>query len=344
MEPKRERLREAEDRLAASKASLKKCQDRVKELTNRLNQLLQRYTAAENEKAEIEERARKTEEKLELAERLVNGLADENVRWAESIDQLQQRDKTFVGDVLIAAAFLSYVGAFTRNYREMLVNEKWIPDLQSREIPMTEDIDVLYGVLTDEAEVAQWNNESLPADRVSTENGSIVCNCKRWPLLIDPQLQGIKWIKHKESKNNLQIVQLSQRKYLDVIENAIFNGFPVIIENIHETIDSILEPLLTRSFTRRGRTDYIKLGDKEIEYHPNFRLYLQTKLSNPHYRPEIVAQTTVCIYHSEILESVCVFFFLRISGLVFRLYVSLLRAKVWRINCWPLLSTRSDLS
>ena len=28
-------------------------------------------------------------------------------------------------------------------------------------------------------------------------------------------------------------------------------------------------------------------------YHDQFRLYLQTKLGNPHYKPEIAAQTTL---------------------------------------------------
>lgn len=35
------------------------------------------------------------------------------------------------------------------------------------------------------------------------------------------------------------------------------------------------------------------IGETEVEYDPNFRLYLQTKLSNPHYKPEIAAQTTL---------------------------------------------------
>lgn len=35
------------------------------------------------------------------------------------------------------------------------------------------------------------------------------------------------------------------------------------------------------------------IGDTEVEYDSNFRLYLQTKLSNPHYKPEIAAQTTL---------------------------------------------------
>jgi dynein heavy chain len=37
----------------------------------------------------------------------------------------------------------------------------------------------------------------------------------------------------------------------------------------------------------------IKLGDKEIEYNPEFRFYITTKLSNPHYTPEISTKTTI---------------------------------------------------
>lgn len=37
----------------------------------------------------------------------------------------------------------------------------------------------------------------------------------------------------------------------------------------------------------------IKVGDKECFFHPAFRLILHTKLANPHYKPEIQAQTTL---------------------------------------------------
>lgn len=38
---------------------------------------------------------------------------------------------------------------------------------------------------------------------------------------------------------------------------------------------------------------FIKIGDKEIEYHPSFRLILHTKCFNPHYKPETQAQCTL---------------------------------------------------
>lgn len=38
---------------------------------------------------------------------------------------------------------------------------------------------------------------------------------------------------------------------------------------------------------------YVKIGDKECEYHPKFKLILHTKLANPHYQPEMQAQCTL---------------------------------------------------
>lgn len=50
---------------------------------------------------------------------------------------------------------------------------------------MSPDINPLI-ILTDEATVAEWNNQKLPSDKVSTENGAILSNSERYPLMIDP--------------------------------------------------------------------------------------------------------------------------------------------------------------
>lgn len=102
--------------------------------------------------------------------------------------------------------------------------------------------------------------------------------------------QGIKWIRNTYGSKLISI-QLIQKCYLETLEKSISTGETVIIEHIEETIDTVLEPLLNRALIKRGR--YIKIGNKEIEFNPNFRLILQTKLANPHYKPELQAQMTL---------------------------------------------------
>ena len=46
-------------------------------------------------------------------------------------------------------------------------------------------------------------------------------------------------------------------------------------------------------FTSPGGALIIRLGDKEVEYNPDFRFYITTKMSNPHYTPETSTKTTI---------------------------------------------------
>ena len=168
----------------------------------------------------------------------------------------------------------------------------WILDLEQRKIPLTRGVDPL-SMLTNDGNTAKMISEGLPADRISIENGSIITNCKRWPLLIDPQTQGIKWLRQMEQANGLQVFQLNQKGWQRKVEQAITNGQVIIIENISEDIDATLDPVLSRAIYKKGRNLFIKFGGEDVEYDPKFQLYLQTKLSNPHYKPEIAAQCTL---------------------------------------------------
>ena len=291
VEPKRRALAAANAELKAAQDKLATIKAKIKQLDENLGELTAQFEKATTEKLKCQREAESTALTISLANRLVNGLASENVRWADSVKGFKKAEETIPGDVLLITAFVSYVGCFGRRYRQELLETKWLAYLkaQANPIPITEDLDPL-SLLTDDATIAGWQNEGLPSDRMSTENATILTNCERWPLMIDPQLQGIKWIKNREG-SELRIVRLGQRGYLDTIERAVSNGECVLIENIGESVDPVLDPLLGRNTIKKGR--YIKIGDKEVEYSKNFRLILHTKLANPHYKPEMQAQTTL---------------------------------------------------
>lgn len=113
------------------------------------------------------------------------------------------------------------------------------------------------------------------------------------PPLAPPLEQGISWLKQKESSRNLQILRLGHKDMLRKLQEAMERGFSVIIENIGENIDPVVLPVVSRAFIRRANRNIILLGDDEVEQHPDFRLFLHTKLSNPHFPPEIQAETTM---------------------------------------------------
>merc|ERR1719502_2012700 len=111
--------------------------------------------------------------------------------------------------------------------------------------------------------------------------------------MIDPQLQGVKWIRQRIGED-LTIVQFTMNQWLSKVIFCIQMGGQLLIEAVGSEIDAILEPLLSRAVIKRGRTaTIIKIGGEEIDYDPKFQLYLQCKLPNPHYRPEIAAQCTI---------------------------------------------------
>lgn len=65
-------------------------------------------------------------------------------------------------------------------------------------------------------------------------------------------MQGIKWIKQRFGEG-LKVIRLGQKGYLDVIENAITQGTIVLVENIEETVDPVLDPLLGRNLIKKGK-------------------------------------------------------------------------------------------
>lgn len=57
--------------------------------------------------------------------------------------------------------------------------------MKKKNIPITNDLD-LVNFLVDDATIGEWNIQGLPKDELSIQNGIMVTNSTRYPLLIDP--------------------------------------------------------------------------------------------------------------------------------------------------------------
>ena len=143
----------------------------------------------------------------------------------------------------------------------------------------------------------------LPSDSVSISNGIIVKYGTRKPLMIDPQQQATRWIKTMFTEENLailkdagqlKITRMGAKDMIKIMELCIKNGYQLLIEDMGEQIEPAFEPvLLNQTFKSPHGREQINFADQIIDYDPRFKLYMTTKMPNPHYLPEMFIRVTV---------------------------------------------------
>lgn len=148
----------------------------VAELNAKVAELEGQFNAAVEDKEAAIHESERCQLKLQLANRLINALASEGAdclqqqdaqstcitislalpdarcnqmslhttlgageRWARTVESLRQNYVVLTGDMLLAAAFVSYAGPFTARFRAGMIKE-WIKFLAERGIPMTPGI------------------------------------------------------------------------------------------------------------------------------------------------------------------------------------------------------------
>uniref|UniRef100_A0A670IKK4 Dynein axonemal heavy chain 1 n=1 Tax=Podarcis muralis TaxID=64176 RepID=A0A670IKK4_PODMU len=276
VEPKRQALREAEEDLQATQKILDEAKERLREVEDGIANLQAKYQGTLATKEELEMKCDQCEQRLGRADKLINGLADERIRWQETVQNLDYMINNIAGDVLASAGFIAYMGPFTVSRKNILFSR--IPD---------------QCTLGDPVKIRSWQIAGLPNDTLSVENGMITQFSQRWTLFIDPQGQANKWIKNLERDSGLDTSKLSDRDFLRSLENAIRFGKPFLLENVGEELDPALEPVLLKQTYKQQGSTVLKLGDTIIPYHEDFKMYITTNLPNPHYTPELSTKLTL---------------------------------------------------
>ncbi|KAJ1617774.1 dynein heavy chain and region D6 of dynein motor-domain-containing protein [Pavlovales sp. CCMP2436] len=293
--PKRQAVANAEKSLRQAQKDLAKIKKDVIELEELLRDLGDKYETGTAEEQELTAKAETMERQLIAASKLISGLGSERERWTKDISALQQKRVMLIGDCLLAAAFLSYTGAFNFDFRRTLMVDTWEKDLREKQVPVTNNYRI-ETLLTSEVETAKWASEGLPPDELSIQNGILTTRASRYPLCIDPQQQAVTWIKKREAKSNLKVCTFTDADFLKHLEIAVNLGFAFLFEGVDEYIDPIIDPVLEKNIVKRANSRTVKIGDKDVEWDDSFNLYLTSKLSNPHYGPETFGKAMIINY------------------------------------------------
>lgn len=296
VEPKKKLLAEAQVSLDATMQVLRRAQHTLKEAEDKIASLEASFNEANAKKEQLVFDVEQCRARLDRAVKLMGGLGGERTRWTKSCADLTISYENLVGDALVSAGSISYLGVFTPDFRHRIV-KSWQDQLLTLGMPHTHGCN-LRNTLSDPVAIRQWTICGLPQDAHSVENGIIMSKGRRYPLLIDPQGQANRYIKNmgKDTSmcpNDIDVIKLSDKNFLRTLENGVRFGRWVLLENINESLDAALEPLLLQQKFKQGGTEMIKIGDSTIPWNDSFRFFMTTKLTNPHYAPEVCVKVSL---------------------------------------------------
>ncbi|KAE9216083.1 Dynein heavy chain 6, axonemal [Phytophthora fragariae] len=122
--PKKENLKAAEQRLEEEQRQLDVKQSGLNAVLKKVADLKRTLEEAQQKKIDLEKQSQKTQAQLVRAERLIDSLGEEQGRWKECAENLAKDMINLVGDMILSAGCIAYLGPFTSEYRHEL-QAKW---------------------------------------------------------------------------------------------------------------------------------------------------------------------------------------------------------------------------
>ncbi|ETO18471.1 dynein heavy chain [Reticulomyxa filosa] len=273
-------------------AVLAKKKEALQKICDYLNSLRSQFDEAMAKKNDLQNQVTLCGQRLERAQKLINGLGGEHQFWQSKSNKFAQDIQTLLGDIILSSGVIAYLGVYTTSYRNDITQE-WSKYLNEKlNIACAKNFS-LIDVLGDKILTRDWILNKLPKDEFSISNAIIFTKSIRYPLFIDPQGQSNRWIKNMERKNDLQCVKMEDQHCARVLQNSIQFGMrnKININNLFICLFIYLHFVskmsLTLELTVIGNRKVIKLGEQAIDFNERFQLYLTTKLASPHYTPSV---------------------------------------------------------
>ena len=179
-----------------------------------------------------------------------------------------------IGDVLLSSAFLTYIGFFDHQQRIMLINQ-WKDAISDKMIKYSDDL-ALTEFLSRPQDRVLWKQEELPDDSLCIENAIILQNYNRYPLIIDPSDQALKYIMNHFKGRKIQKTSFADSEFLARISEGLQYGVPVLVQDV-EKIDPIMNSVLNKEVQKVGGRLVIQVGDKEIACNGELTLFMLTR-------------------------------------------------------------------
>ena len=295
LKPLQAELDEATEQLEGAQKRLREYEEKLEELDTEVLELQSNFKQLTRDAEELKIRVQDKEETLQKAEKLIGQLSGERERWQVESKSLTSVMESLPMRILLAAAFLTYLGATTEDIRKRCVEDwaSWLyqeddasEEKEGKEAKESDRLAFdLKALLSSESTMLSWKADGLPGDDLSMENAIIILQgpSRRCPFIVDPASAATEWLKQSFANDDsrpAEIVAQQDPRFINKVELAVRFGKTLIVTEC-DRVEPMLIPLIRKDLKREGPRFVVSIGDKEIDYNENFRLFLVTRNANP---------------------------------------------------------------
>ncbi|KAG5475409.1 hypothetical protein LSCM1_03523 [Leishmania martiniquensis] len=284
--PLTQQLEELEANQRDGAAKLDHLQRRLKKIDSKVKDLREGFSEKCKEAERLRGKLRAAEDELAKATDLLDRLGVEKDRWATEAAAIREANNTMPKRVLVAAAFLTYLGQEAEYGRRRYL-KTWCDRLGFPKV-----LDVTHFLRT-EGELLQYKSEGLSADGLSMENAVVMLDAEQTPLVVDPANKAVDWVReHLRTTNTVfETTSLQDERFTHTLELAIRFGKTLIVTEVAD-IAPLLYTILRRDFISAGAKRVVQVGNKMAEWHESFRIMLFSRRSELRLPPGAKALVT----------------------------------------------------
>jgi dynein heavy chain 1 len=282
VKPLKAELRTLEEQLIDTKSKLIAIDSMITDLKDEVEKYKVYYSENIRIKENIKIEMESVKEKLDRSIELIKSLNNERQRWEINILEYEKKKNYFLGDSVLLAAFTTYCGFALPLVREKLLNS-WKDILSNNDVSFDPAITLSHmpGLFSAD-DIICWQRKGLPNDEQFIGNTAILTSTfnNRFSFVIDPSGLFADFLPKLIEPKQLTVSSFLDPEFNKKLENCVKFGGSFLIQD-GEYYNPIINRLISRDFTLlgAGRT-MIRLGDKEIDLSPEFKLYILTKDSS----------------------------------------------------------------
>ncbi|CCH41669.1 Cytoplasmic dynein 1 heavy chain 1 [Wickerhamomyces ciferrii] len=272
--PLREDMAILEEESRQNQARLLAIDDMITELQESMEKYKDDYSYLIRDTEKIKTEMTEVQEKVKRSLELVESLSEERSRWASKVKSYTQEYSNITGNSILAAGFLTYLSDKDHSKRAQLLSS-WKQVLSRWEIEFDADLSFL-NYFSYSSKILEWQNQGLTNDALYFENVTILDHSDKIPLIIDPLGEIVEFLKQHLAPQKLTITSFLDDSFARTLENTMRFGGNILVQDA-EYFDPIISRLLNRDFEKVGGRVLVKVGNRDLDLSPNFKIFLHTR-------------------------------------------------------------------